>query len=220
MLSSFAPSITCQVSKNRRWVAMFKEYKLLEPEDSSSEDEQSLEWRSMTVYFPVKAFVPLLVFLLLTSFALNVGLGYQQFRTRREHSRESPTIYGKTLVALFDNHHNTLRYSTASLFRDVSIPFTVDNVYDSKNRSIADEAWDSPLLVPETGLVAMSDDWVTSKNLPRAQRFPWDESRGLYVLNGFHNMHCLVSSRIVYTLVFLFNTRALATPQTINTRSD
>ena len=198
---------------------MPKEYKLLEPEDPSVEDEQCSEWRSMTVYFSVKAFVRLLIFLLLTSFALNVGLGYQQLRTRREYSREHPTKYGRTLVALFDKHHNTLRYSTASLFKDVSIPFTVDNVYDSKNRSIADEAWNSPLLVPETGLVAMSDDWVTSKSLPRAQHFPWDKSKGLYVLNGFHSMHCLVSSRIVYTLVFLFNTRALAPPQTIHTRS-
>ena len=198
---------------------MLKEYKLLEPEDLSLEDEQCSEWRPMTLRFSVKAFVPLLVFLLLTSFALNVGLGYQQLRTRREYSRERPTIYGRTLVALFDNHHNTLRYSTAGLFKDVSIPFTVDNVYDSKNRSIADEAWDSPLLIPETGLVAMSDDWVTSKGLPRAQRFPWDKSKGLYVLNGFHSMHCLVSSRIAYRLVFLSNTRALATPPTIHTRS-
>ena len=79
----------------------------------------------------------------------------------------------------------------------------MDDVYDSNNQSIADEVWESPLLIPETGLVAMSDDWVTSKGLPRAQRFPWDKSKGLYVLNGFHNMHCLVSPHSLYILVFL-----------------
>ena len=58
---------------------------------------------------------------------------------------------------------------------------------------IADEAWKSSHLVTYTGLVAVSEDWARSKNLPEAQRFLWDKSKGLYILNGFHNMHCLVS---------------------------
>ena len=72
------------------------------------------------------------------------------------------------------------------------VQFTVDSIYTSSNRTIEDEAWKSPNMIPDTGLVALSDDWVRSKNLPTAQRFPWDESKGIYLLNGFHNMHCLV----------------------------
>ena len=73
------------------------------------------------------------------------------------------------------------------------MPFTIDTAYTSHNRTVADEAWRSPHLITYTGLVALSDDWVRRKNLPDAQRFPWDKSKGLYILNGFHNMHCLVS---------------------------
>lgn len=118
MLNSFAPLI----SKNRRFVAMLQEYKLLEPEDPSLEEEQCSERRSTTVYFSVKLFVPLLTFLLFTSLALNVRLGYQQLQTQRRYSRESPTIYGRTLIALFENHHNTLNneqlaFSEMFLFR-------------------------------------------------------------------------------------------------------
>jgi hypothetical protein len=28
--------------------------------------------------------------------------------------------------------------------------------------------------------------------LPKAQRFPYDESKGIYLLNGYHSLHCLV----------------------------
>ena len=84
-------------------------------------------------------------------------------------------------------------WSTAGLLRNVAVPFTIDATYTSSNRTIEDEAWRSPDLVPDTGLVALSDDWVRSMSLPKAQRFPWDDSKGIYLLNGFHNLHCLVS---------------------------
>lgn len=80
----------------------------------------------------------------------------------------------------------------AGLARKTVVPFSVDTIYSSSNRTIEDEAWNSPSLLPDTGLVALSDEWIRSKELPKAQRFPWDKSKGIYLLNGFHNMHCLV----------------------------
>lgn len=88
---------------------MLKEYQQLEPKEPNLENEQCSDWRPTTFYFSVKLVVPLLVFLLFTSFSLNVRLAYQQLRTQREYSRESPTTYGRTLVASFDNTHKTLR---------------------------------------------------------------------------------------------------------------
>ena len=73
---------------------MLQKYKQLEPEDPSLKGEQCSEW-----HFSVKLFVSLLIFLLFTSLTLNVGLGYQQLQTRRGYSRESPTIYGRALIA-------------------------------------------------------------------------------------------------------------------------
>lgn len=44
----------------------------------------------------------------------------------------------------------------------------------------------------DNGTVALEDGYVEEMGLPAAQRFPWDQDKGLYLLNGFHSMHCLV----------------------------
>ena len=43
------------------------------------------------------------------------------------------------------------------------------------------------------GIVALTDTYVQEKGLPASQRFPWDAAKGLYLVNAFHNLHCLVS---------------------------
>lgn len=86
------------------------------------------------------------------------------------------------------------RLFTAGLLRNIAIPFTINTIYSSSNRIVADAAWSSPDLNSDTGLVALEDAWVRSHGLLESQRFPWDDAKGLYVLNGFYNMHCLVGS--------------------------
>lgn len=63
-------------------------------------------------------------------------------------------------------------------------------IYNSKNDTLTNEAWDAINIDP--GSIALSDDYVARTGLPRAQRFPWDSSKGLYYLNGYHGLHCLV----------------------------
>lgn len=99
-----------------------------------------------------------------------------------------------------------LRWLLAELSRDVAIPFTLDTIFSGSNRSLADEAWSSPEFLTDIGAVALSDDWVRSKDLPEAQRFPWDHSKGVYILNGFHNMHCLVGSVPLINISFAYKT--------------
>ena len=77
---------------------------------------------------------------------------------------------------------------------NVAVPFTIDTVHSSVDRTVADTAWSAPDLDPDTGLVALEDVWARSHGLPDSQRFPWDDAKGLYILNGFYNLHCLVSS--------------------------
>lgn len=43
------------------------------------------------------------------------------------------------------------------------------------------------------GTIALSDGFAARNGLPRSQRFPWDKSKGIYILGAFHQMHCLVS---------------------------
>lgn len=78
----------------------------------------------------------------------------------------------------------------AGLERDVPTPYRDDLIFNSPNRSLADAAWESWVVDP--GIVALPHNWVKGKMLPQAQHWPWDEDKGLYLLQGFHNMHCLV----------------------------
>ena len=78
----------------------------------------------------------------------------------------------------------------AGLERDVPTPYRDDLIFNSPNRSLADAAWESWVVDP--GIVALPHNWVKGRMLPQAQHWPWDEDKGLYLLQGFHNMHCLV----------------------------
>ena len=44
----------------------------------------------------------------------------------------------------------------------------------------------------DAGNIALDDDYARGMGLPRAQRFPWDYSKGIYLINGYHNLHCVV----------------------------
>ena len=78
----------------------------------------------------------------------------------------------------------------AGLERDIPTPYRDDLIFNSPNRSLADAVWSS--WVDDPGIVALLNDWVKGKMLPQAQKWPWDEDKGLYLLQCFHNMHCLV----------------------------
>ena len=41
--------------------------------------------------------------------------------------------------------------------------------------------------------VALTDEYAESHGLPIADRFPWDDDKGLYFIKAFHQLHCLVS---------------------------
>ena len=56
----------------------------------------------------------------------------------------------------------------------------------------------------DLGLVALDDEYVAAKGLPLAQRYPWDTSKGMYLLQGYHNLHCLV--RYIQRLCFVYLT--------------
>ena len=55
---------------------------------------------------------------------------------------------------------------------------------------MADRIWEE--IRVDNGTVALHDSYVEAMGLPTSQRFPWDQDKGLYLLNGFHSMHCLV----------------------------
>lgn len=72
-------------------------------------------------------------------------------------------------------------------------PYVVVTDYTSENSTLQDELWYG--INVDKAVVALSDQWVWEHGLRKAQRFPWDESKGVYILHGFHNLHCL---KIIY----------------------
>ena len=65
--------------------------------------------------------------------------------------------------------------------------------YASTNLTLAGKLWDE--LDFDVGVVALPNLWAAEKGIPIAQPFPWDQNKGIYVLNSHHNIHCLVRFR-------------------------
>jgi len=80
----------------------------------------------------------------------------------------------------------------ANLERNAPVPFAKDTPYTNPNETLANKLWDDINI--DVGMVALPEEFVAAHGLPIAQRFPRDRSKGIYLLNGHHNLHCIVSS--------------------------
>jgi hypothetical protein len=50
--------------------------------------------------------------------------------------------------------------------------------------------WDK--LRGDPGVLALSSEYQEEKGLHKAIPYPWDEDKGVYFFQAFHNLHCLV----------------------------
>ncbi|KAF2656068.1 hypothetical protein K491DRAFT_555837, partial [Lophiostoma macrostomum CBS 122681] len=78
----------------------------------------------------------------------------------------------------------------AGLQRNMARPWTP---LEAHNDTEQDDIWARTHY--DIGQIALSDDYAQSVGLPRAQRFPWDSSKGIYLLNAYHNLHCVKTIR-------------------------
>jgi hypothetical protein len=69
------------------------------------------------------------------------------------------------------------------------------------NMTALDELWDGMDVNP--GVIALPHD----NSLATTQDFPWDKSKGLYMLNSYHNLHCLVRRTSAFRAFILFASR-------------
>lgn len=81
-----------------------------------------------------------------------------------------------------------------SLDKSVAFPYSTGFGPEVTNHSLLDERWEAIDINP--GVVAIPDDWADEHNLAPTQRFPWDTSKGVYLLTAFHTLHCLVSELV------------------------
>ena len=88
--------------------------------------------------------------------------------------------------------------SAAGLTKTKAVPYALEGPYSlAKDREEADRHWAN--IDIDAGVIALSDSYVSEKGLPEAMRFPWDDTKGIYFIDAYHNLHCLVSSTLTLT---------------------
>ena len=104
----------------------------------------------------------------------------------------------------YDNHLRiqSLISFSAGLQAEVEVPYQYKTEYSGENEGLATELWEA-INSTSAGAVALDHRWAASKGLIRAQDFPWDTDKGLYYIQGIHDVHCVVSS--VVTQFFLIS---------------
>ena len=167
--------------------------------DSLAQDDDSS--KELLEYFPtppstkIKSWLTRIYLstfiVLISSLVCNAVLIYQ---TTMEKNHLCQTPYGILTfsVTMIVKANNLL----AGLVKNQPLVWTDDqgtpgSPFTSENLTIADEAWNAPYLKPGNGIIALTDDYTRSMGLPPAQRWPWDSTKGIYVLNAHHQLHCL-----------------------------
>ena len=140
-------------------------------------------WRSLSFGF---TFLVLLLFL---SIALNLLF---VFKETRHAFFLGKTRFGTQLLALKLLTLALLRcLMSASLKWDSVQPYYEETPYSEEgNDTLASKLWYG--IDIDSGVIALSDDYVASQALSPAERFPWDPTKGIYIVHGYHNLHCLV----------------------------
>lgn len=89
--------------------------------------------------------------------------------------------------------------STAGLKFDTTRPFVGDvNLNATEDKYL----WEVQTR-HDAGIIYIDDADSEAWDLPPSQRFPWDQDKGLYFLNAFHSLHCVVSHGLSSFLLWL-----------------
>jgi uncharacterized secreted protein with C-terminal beta-propeller domain len=78
-------------------------------------------------------------------------------------------------------------FTKKSLWR-ASTPY---NPKDKDNRRAIDDAWNG--IIPDHGIVALDRTWAEERGLMRSMYLPSNPQKVIYVLEAYHQLHCLVS---------------------------
>ena len=59
-----------------------------------------------------------------------------------------------------------------------------------ENNTARDELWET--LAIDRGAVAVDQETIEKHDLPDSMVFPWDTTKKVYIINAYHQLHCLV----------------------------
>ncbi|KAL2049840.1 hypothetical protein ABVK25_009935 [Lepraria finkii] len=54
---------------------------------------------------------------------------------------------------------------------------------------VVDELWDD--ILPAHGIVAVDHQWAAERKIPASMSLPSDASKGVYIIDAYHQIHCL-----------------------------
>ena len=166
--------------------------RLLQGEDKYSDSEYSLAQREKSRLLSYKRYALIASALLTLSVILNAILLSSRATLFMTESHPNRSEYGPLLNGLY-SQYVVLTTLPANLEVDTTVTWEKQSDYSSDNMTLADERWKT--LSADDGIVAMDREWAASKGLPPSESiFPWDSSKSIYLLNGYHGIHCLVSS--------------------------
>lgn len=159
-------------------------------------EETNVELKNSVIYEPrhISRFVSTWKLALALSMTLNLLLGLHAVRCHHTQKMDVGSIgfersdYGPSLPIT----HSTSQLTSyiAGLKRNIVRPWTP---LHANNQTEQDAIWENTRY--DIGQVALSDNYAKSKGLPRAQRFPWDHTKGVYLINAYHNLHCVKTIR-------------------------
>ena len=66
--------------------------------------------------------------------------------------------------------------------------------YSPQNHSDSDGLWNA--ISPSHGFVAMDEKWALDRQWPDSMRLPSDNTKKIYLLEAYHQLHCLVSTSL------------------------
>ena len=70
-----------------------------------------------------------------------------------------------------------------------------------------DQAWDN--IVAAHGIVALDHQWAAERALPPSHSLPSDHSKGVYILDAYHQIHCLVDMtlpKMIFWILIVIHT--------------
>ncbi|RAH84231.1 hypothetical protein BO86DRAFT_280178, partial [Aspergillus japonicus CBS 114.51] len=65
-----------------------------------------------------------------------------------------------------------------------------------KAHSESDHLWD--IILPSHGFIAVDRQWAAARNWPDTMSMPNDTSKGVYLLEAYHHLHCLRIMRTTF----------------------
>lgn len=103
-------------------------------------------------------------------------------------------IYQHTVRSDSECRFQVLTKAPARLPRDKMTTFEAHTPFMSTNSTVANAAWDAV----DTNAVALaiSRERAHEMGLPPTLPFPWDHSKGMYFIRGYHYLHGLVRSSV------------------------